>query len=128
MTKRKSKELAAMEDAVQKMFGELAPGAKIQFDADEALSGYRKGRPLNMLGVKKAAAEKRPVWVYCKAHDEDSPRSNHAFRVTLSDDGVYFGFEDGSSWAHDMEVGPDEAVAADGKHGWGVLQIFEAVK
>ena len=112
-----------MQEQVQSMAQGL--GVEIKFDTDKSLGGYKKGRSLTMGEVKKAAEEKRPVWVYYKEYEEDRPRINAAQFVSVERES--FIFSDGSSFASDLDITLDHHPAEDDK-GEGEFKVDEAVK
>ena len=104
-------------------------GVELKFEPSKSLKGYRRGRALTCVEVKKFSDTEVPVWVYCKADDEEDPRSDGPFWVENYDPKTNeVGLSDGSSFAHDMQLGGDEFEAEDGKGGWGTIQIYEAIK
>jgi hypothetical protein len=123
MAKKKS-DVDVMIDSIKGMGKEL--GVDLKFEPDKTLRGYRKGGKLKVADLKKKAEEKAPVWVYYKEHGEENPRINDANWVSVENNS--FIFSDGTSFGSDMDIGPDNAPAVDGKCGEGYFEVFEAVK
>lgn len=113
-----------MVETVKEMGKEL--GLDLKFEPDKSLRDYRKGRELKMSDLKKASEVKGVVWVYYKEHGAEEPRINDAQWVEHENNS--FIFTDGTSFGSDLDVGPDDALAVDGKCGEGHFQVFEAIK
>lgn len=123
--------VADMKSAVEKTFASL--GAKISFDADKALGGYKRGEIYTVAELREVPLN-TVVWVRWKEYEEEAPRDDGPFRVNSKNkDG--WGFENGSSFAHDLcEVELNEnklkathALRVD-KCGVGLFEVFRAIK
>lgn len=129
-------EQPTLEDEVKKLAGELSEkieGFNVKFEPDKDLQGLVPGKALTYGELRKAAAEKTPVWCRYKEHGEQGYRVNDANHVEIQKDGKgreYASFDNGSSFsAGDIEIEghkDDEVIRDD--EGEGIFEVFEAKK
>lgn len=121
----------SLQDEVQRMAGELGM-PPLNFEGHKELQGLVMGKALTYGELRKAAAEKRPVWCRYKEHGEDGYRVNEANYVEIQKDGKgreYANFDNGSSFcAGDIEIEgfKDDEIVSDDGCGEGVFEVFEA--
>lgn len=103
-------------------------GCEIEFNPDEDLKGFHKGRPLTVKEFKAIAEEDGIVWVQYTDHVSQELAVNGPWRANGPADG-FIGLEDGSCWTMDFEIktADDDLAVYEDIEG-GVKKIFEAVK
>lgn len=118
-----------LQSEVERMGKDL--GINFNFQPHKELQGYVRGkRKLTYGDLKKAAAEKTPVWCRYKEHGEDGYRVDDANFVEISEDGKSAIFDNGTSFGSDtdLEGRNDADIVDDDGCGEGVFEVFEAVK
>lgn len=118
-------EIEKMMSEIQKMAGDLGCGP-IQFEADAELNNYKKGKPMTFGELRAIANAKGVVWLKCTENEQD--RGSSAQNASITKHGDFF-FDDGSSWATDMEEQkkPDSELAVEYCDDW-IKAVFHAIK